>query len=44
MKQNFLLMIMVFILSGCNTIAGVGKDLQAAGNSIEESAEKEKRD
>jgi len=44
MKQIFLLTIMVLILSGCNTIAGMGEDLEAAGSSIEESAEKEKRD
>ncbi|MDY6991300.1 MAG: entericidin A/B family lipoprotein [Pseudomonadota bacterium] len=44
MKQSVLLMIMLLILSGCNTIAGMGEDLEAAGGSIEESAEKEKRD
>ena len=26
-------------LSGCNTTAGIGKDLEAAGDTIEEKAE-----
>lgn len=28
-----------FALSGCNTIEGAGKDIQAAGEEIEEAAE-----
>ena len=30
----------VTILSGCNTVAGVGKDVQAAGESTTEAADK----
>lgn len=30
-------------LVGCNTTAGVGEDLEAAGEAIEGKAEKEKR-
>lgn len=32
-----------FLLAGCNTIAGVGEDTQAAGKKLENSAEKNKR-
>ena len=29
-----------FILAGCNTMAGIGQDTQAAGKKIEKEAEK----
>ncbi|WP_334223970.1 entericidin A/B family lipoprotein [Thiosocius teredinicola] len=29
-------------LSGCNTVAGAGEDIEAAGDAIENKAEKEK--
>jgi len=29
-----------FVLQGCNTVAGVGKDIQRAGNAISTAAEK----
>jgi len=29
-----------FVLHGCNTVAGVGKDIQRAGNAISNAAEK----
>lgn len=32
-----------FLLAGCNTIAGVGEDTQAAGKKLENTAEKNKR-
>ena len=32
----------VAALAGCNTVAGAGKDIQKAGNAIENSAEKKK--
>jgi len=32
-----------FILAGCNTMAGLGEDTQAAGKKVENSAEKNKR-
>ncbi|MEO7743604.1 MAG: entericidin A/B family lipoprotein [Usitatibacter sp.] len=31
-----------FILTGCNTMAGLGEDTQAAGKKIENSAERNK--
>lgn len=30
----------VFTLSACNTVQGVGKDIQKAGEAIEKSSEK----
>ncbi|MCB1787946.1 MAG: entericidin A/B family lipoprotein [Chromatiaceae bacterium] len=29
-------------LGGCNTVAGIGEDVEAAGDAIEDKAEKEK--
>ena len=29
-----------FVLAGCNTVKGVGQDLQKAGSSIEDAAKK----
>ncbi len=31
---------LVFVLSGCNTIKGMGQDLQKAGEKIEDVAKK----
>jgi len=33
------LLISVFALSACNTISGVGKDVQGAGKTIEQGAQ-----
>jgi predicted small secreted protein len=30
-------------LGGCNTIAGLGEDVEAAGGAVEQEAEEEKR-
>lgn len=30
-------------LTGCNTTAGIGKDIEAAGEAINEEAEEEKK-
>jgi entericidin B len=32
--------IFALVLTGCNTVAGAGKDLQKAGNAISNAAEK----
>ena len=43
MKKLLLAMIGVaFILTGCNTMAGLGEDTQAAGRKLETTAEKNK--
>ena len=34
--------VMAGLLSGCNTTAGFGEDMQSAGSSVENSAEKHK--
>ena len=34
-----LLALLTFSLAACNTIAGVGEDVEAAGEEIEEAAE-----
>ena len=31
-----------FILAGCNTMAGIGEDTQAAGKKLENTAERNK--
>lgn len=36
----FLLLASVLVLSGCNTMAGVGEDIQSAGEKLEEAAKK----
>ena len=42
MKQFFVLIALpiVFFLSGCNTVKGVGQDIQKAGEKIEDVAKK----
>lgn len=37
--KYFLLSLMTFLLAACNTIHGVGEDIEAGGNAISESAE-----
>lgn len=45
--RNFILLITVFLtlgnLSACNTVQGIGKDIEAAGGAIEGSAKKNKK-
>jgi entericidin B len=40
MKKFALLMLTLFVLAGCNTINGMGKDIKAAGSSIEDASKK----
>ncbi|MYN05447.1 entericidin A/B family lipoprotein [Pseudoduganella sp. DS3] len=35
MKKLFAIAISAMILTGCNTIAGIGKDVQRAGQVVE---------
>lgn len=37
-KWAVLLLLISLALSGCNTMAGVGKDLEKAGEAIQDSA------
>jgi predicted small secreted protein len=33
----------IAVMAGCNTMSGVGKDVASVGNSMENSAEKNKK-
>jgi predicted small secreted protein len=40
MRALIMTLSLLVFLSGCNTISGVGKDIQKAGESLEEAAKK----
>jgi predicted small secreted protein len=40
MKKLFACLAVLALLAGCNTIAGMGKDISNAGSSIENAAKK----
>ena len=40
MKKLLMLATALFVLAGCNTIDGIGKDIKKAGESIEDAARK----
>ncbi len=40
MKRLFALVAVLLLLAGCNTIAGAGRDISNAGDSIENAAKK----
>lgn len=40
MKKLFAMMIAVVVLAGCNTVQGLGKDVQKAGSAVENAAKK----
>jgi predicted small secreted protein len=42
MKKFLMLAAALFVLAGCNTIDGIGKDIKRAGESIEDAATKKK--
>jgi predicted small secreted protein len=37
MKQLIMILVAAMVLSGCNTVAGVGKDIEKAGEAIQKS-------
>jgi predicted small secreted protein len=39
-KNLLLIAAAMFVLAGCNTIDGIGKDIRKAGESIEDAAKK----
>ena len=43
MKLLITLIAALWLLAGCNTIAGMGKDISSAGNSIESAANSTKK-
>jgi predicted small secreted protein len=38
MKQDLIALSAAFVLAGCNTVKGVGQDVQRAGGAIERAA------
>ena len=42
MKKFLMLAAALFVLAGCNTIDGLGKDIKKAGETIEDAATKKK--
>ena len=42
MKKLIAVLIGAFVLAGCNTMAGLGEDTQAAGKKLENTAERNK--
>jgi predicted small secreted protein len=43
MKMLITVLAMLWLLAGCNTIAGMGKDISNAGTSIENAANSNKK-
>jgi entericidin A len=42
-KRFFILMATIVVLAGCNTLAGFGKDVEAAGSAMERAGSKGKK-
>ena len=40
MKTLITFIVSLFVLAGCNTIEGVGKDVKKVGSTVEEAAKK----
>jgi predicted small secreted protein len=40
MKQILILLVLAVLVAGCNTISGLGKDIEAAGEGIQRSSGK----
>ena len=40
MRRLLILMATIVVLAGCNTMAGLGKDMEKAGEKIQEKAKK----
>ena len=40
MKQMAMMLVVLCLLAGCNTINGMGKDIEKAGQAIEGAASK----
>lgn len=43
MRFLFILASLLFIVSACNTISGIGQDIEAGGSAISNTADKTKR-
>ena len=40
MKRIAMMLLALYVLVGCNTINGMGKDIKAAGSTIEDASKK----
>ncbi len=40
MKRLAMMLLALYVLAGCNTINGMGKDIKAAGSTIEDASKK----
>lgn len=38
MSKFFVLMLLMFMAAGCNTINGMGKDIEKAGEAVQKSS------
>ena len=43
LKLTACMLAITFVLSGCNTIQGAGKDMERGGEKIQDAAEKAKK-
>ena len=43
MKKLVMLIVAVIMVTGCNTLAGFGKDVEAAGSAMEKAGNKGKK-
>ncbi len=40
MKATLTILVMALCLSACNTVNGIGKDLESAGKAVQKTSEK----
>ncbi|HYD82180.1 MAG TPA: entericidin A/B family lipoprotein [Paucimonas sp.] len=40
MKKLFALVVAMFVLAGCNTVQGIGKDVKKAGEAVENAGKR----
>ncbi|MCB1917287.1 MAG: entericidin A/B family lipoprotein [Rhodocyclaceae bacterium] len=43
-SMTMMLLLATFALGACNTVEGVGKDIEAGGEKVQETAEEVKKD
>jgi len=43
MSRLVMLVAAVLVVAGCNTVAGLGKDMEAAGGAVEKAANRGKK-
>ncbi|MBK9245421.1 MAG: entericidin A/B family lipoprotein [Burkholderiales bacterium] len=43
MKKLFVIIAAAFVVAGCNTVSGAGKDIEAGGKAVEKAADDTKK-